>query len=103
MDELYLASCIVGLALINFALRNTSFILPSKFIKHPITKDLARFIPAIIMTLLVLSCLKESSVDQLHTFASFAGVLVTAAIHILKRNALLSIAAGTSLYILLIN
>lgn len=68
-----------------------------------IIDDLAKALPAAMMGLLVVYCLKDCS------FASVSGVVPVAAgiasvagLHLWKRNTILSIAGGTAVYMILL-
>lgn len=64
---------------------------------------LGRVLPAAMMGLLVVYCLR--SVDLLsgsHGLPEAIAVAVIAALHLWKRNVLLSIAGGTAVYMLLV-
>jgi branched-subunit amino acid transport protein AzlD len=54
------------------------------------------------MTILVLSAFKDTRwVDSPHGIPALAGAVVTAALHLWRRNVLLSIACGTAVYMVL--
>lgn len=64
---------------------------------------LGRILPPAIMATLVIYCLKDANIFSLdHGIPEFLGVLLTALLHIWKRNVLLSIAAGTLFYMFLV-
>lgn len=64
---------------------------------------LGRALPPTVMAILVVYCLKGVSFTTLPGFApALLAVLCTAALHIFKRNTLLSIAGGTAAYMVLI-
>ncbi len=65
---------------------------------------LGKALPGAALGLLVVYCVR--SVDYLSlgsALPTFAAILVMAGLHVWKRKMLLSIAAGTAVYILLIN
>lgn len=65
---------------------------------------LGKALPGAALGLLVIYCVRNVDVTAGdHGIPVFAAMLLTAAIHIWKRKMLLSIAAGTAVYILLIN
>ncbi|MGN1195433.1 MAG: branched-chain amino acid transporter permease [Acutalibacteraceae bacterium] len=69
-----------------------------KFIKY-----LGDALPPAIFGMLVIYCLKDVDVfSSSHGIPELISVAVTAVIHILKRNMLLSIAVGTVSYMLLV-
>jgi len=64
---------------------------------------LGKMLPAAAISLLVVYCLRYIDFTVApRGIPEFAAVLVVAALHIWKRNILLSIAAGTVVYMLLI-
>lgn len=69
----------------------------------PAVERLAAKLPAAIIAVLVVYCLKgvpdQSTTDAVVTLASVAAVV---ALHLWKRNTLLSIAGGTALYMALL-
>lgn len=69
-----------------------------KFIKY-----LGNALPAAIFGLLVIYCLKNVSIfEGNHALPELISIAVIVLIHLLKKNTLLSIAAGTVCYMLLI-
>jgi len=103
MNYDYLLSCVAVLTVLNICLRYGSFILPARVIEHPVTRELAKYLPAVVMSLLVLMCMKDLSSDTTHLIAGLAGLATVAGLHIFRRNALLSIVCGTVVYMLMIN
>lgn len=64
---------------------------------------LGRILPPAIMATLVIYCLKDANIFSAdHGIPEFLGVLLTALLHIWKRNVLLSITAGTVFYMFLV-
>ncbi|MDR2602795.1 MAG: AzlD domain-containing protein [Spirochaetaceae bacterium] len=58
--------------------------------------------PAVVTTVLAFNSISSGAVSaNKDAFALFAASLVTVFLHIWKRNALLSIASGTAVYVLL--
>ncbi len=72
--------------------------------KPPAVLDyLQRFIPPVVMTLLVLASFKDIRFAEApHGLPALLGAAATALLHFWKRNVLLSIAGGTALYMILI-
>ncbi|MFH2115906.1 MAG: AzlD domain-containing protein [Spirochaetota bacterium] len=61
------------------------------------------YAPPVIMTLLVLGALKDVPFGQTpYGIPALSGVALSAALHLWKRNVLLSIAGATTLYMILI-
>ena len=84
--------------------RWTPFLVFSGSRKLPrVVEDLGRLLPPAMMGLLVVYCLR--GVDLLsgsHGLPEAMAVAVIAALHLWKRNVLLSIAGGTAVYMLLV-
>ena len=99
-DATYITAFIAVSALATFATRVVPFLFFHRHTEHPLVKHLGRFLPAAVMALLATVFLKRSATWQAFlpgVDALLAGVLVVI-IHLWKGNALLSIAAGTILY-----
>ena len=64
---------------------------------------LGKALPAAIFGMLIVYCLRHTDVASgAHGVPELAAVAVTAALHLWKRKTLLSIAAGTACYMLLL-
>ncbi len=64
---------------------------------------LGRTLPHASMTMLLVYCLKDMKpLEYAHGAPEVLGVLFTAGLHVWRKNALLSIAGGTLLYMLLV-
>ena len=71
---------------------------PPRFIR-----DLTTLLPPAVMGLLVVYCLKGITFTAApYGIPELIGVTVTAALHLWRRNTLLSIAAGTVVYMVLV-
>ncbi len=69
-----------------------------KFIKY-----LGKVLPAAVFGLLVIYCLKNVSIiDGSHGIPELIAILCVVALHLWKRQMLLSIAGGTVIYMLLV-
>ncbi len=75
--------------------------------KKPVPKYveyLGKALPGAALGLLVVYCFKDVSILAApHGLPELVALAVTAALHLWKRNMLLSIAAGTASYMLLVN
>jgi len=99
-DATYIAAFIAVTAAATFATRVVPFIFFHRHTDHPLVKHLGRFLPAAVMALLATVFLQRSASWQASlpgVDALLAGTLVLL-IHLWRRNALLSIAAGTLTY-----
>ena len=100
------SAVLVGVcALITAALRFIPFFVFGGKRKTPaFITYLGKVLPFAIMGMLVVFCLKNVSIISYpHGIPELLGVLTVAGLHIWKRNTLLSIVAGTVVYILLVN
>ena len=104
MTKLHTVLIIAITALVTMALRFLPFLIFGENRKTPpLIAHLGQLLPYSIMGMLVVYCLKDISL----TSAPFGlpeaiGCAVVALLHILKRNTLLSIGAGTVCYMLLV-
>ena len=90
-------------ALVTLLIRALPFALFSRGNPPRVITYLGRVLPATVMAILVVYCLKGVSFGALSGFApALIAVAATAALHALRRNTLLSIACGTAVYMLLI-
>lgn len=102
-DTTYLVAFIAVATLATFATRIIPFMFFTRHTEHPLIKHLGRYLPAAVMALLATVFLQRSG-DWQATVpgvdALLAGALVIV-VHLWRRNALLSIAAGTATYMLI--
>ena len=90
-------------ALVTLLIRALPFALFSRGNPPRVITYLGRVLPATVMAILVVYCLKGVSFGTLSGFApALIAAAATAALHALKRSTLLSIACGTAVYMLLI-
>ena len=94
------AMCVLGTA----ATRFLPFLIFSE--KRPIPKIVqyfSRTLPAAVFGMLVVYCLKDVSVlTGSHGIPELIAIAVTAALHLWKKNMLISVLCGTLCYILLV-
>lgn len=95
---------IVLVALMTFALRAFPFVIFSGKKQLPdMMVALEKQLPCAIMILLVVYCIKGVSFFDASSWVStFAGVSVTVLVHLKKKNVLLSILAGTLVYMVFV-
>lgn len=105
MPDTHSAVLIAVCALVTAALRFIPFLIFGGKRKTPqFINYLGKVLPFAIMGMLVVFCLKSTSVTSFpYGIPELISVSVVAGLHIWKRNTLLSIIAGTVIYILLIN
>ena len=100
MSELhYLLAVILVMAAATFLTRLIPFVALHHLRDHPLMLFLGRYMPPAVMTILVFYSLKgiDLSVPPFGV-GTFIAVAITVAVHIWRRHALLSIAAGTAAY-----
>ena len=95
---------ILAVAVTTFATRVVPFLIfPKGKEIPPIIQYLGKVLTPAVIGMLVVYCLKSVSVLQApHGIPEAIAVTVTAVLHVWKRNNLLSIGAGTMLYLVLI-
>ncbi|SJN08430.1 hypothetical membrane protein [Leucobacter sp. 7(1)] len=106
MPELgYLISAIVLAGLITLLLRALPFAILKPLRTSRFVQALGRWMPVGIMLILAVVVLRDELVKRPgQAWIVLAAAAVTIAVHLLgKRRALLSIAAGTACYVLLLN
>lgn len=104
IEPAYALGAIAVMALITFALRALPFVASRWLQSHAIVRRLGRFLPLAIMTLLLLHTLVGSARE--HASGPWPELLcagLAAGLQWRSRNPLLSILAGTGLYVLLRN
>lgn len=90
------------MALVIFATRAFPFLLFSRRDPPPVLRFVERFIPPMVMGVLVVYCLKDIKWTQWPSGAGeLASLAVVAVLHLWKKNAMLSIFGGTAFYMIL--
>ncbi|MDR0454983.1 MAG: AzlD domain-containing protein [Deferribacteraceae bacterium] len=83
--------------------RAAPFVFFGKNRPSPAIMYMQRYIPPMTMVILVIYCLKDIAWQTYpYGFPALFGAAVTAALHMWRRNALISIFAGTTLYMFMI-
>ena len=95
---------IVVASIVTMATRFLPFLIFGEKRKTPpIITYLGKVLPGAIIAMLVIYCLKDVQFLQAHHgIPELIGCAVVAALHVWKRNSLLSIGAGTVCYMLLV-
>lgn len=93
--------CVAGTMLTRFL----PFLLFKEDRKTPeFVQYIGKFLPSAVFGMLVVYCLKDVDIlEGSHGPPELIAILVTGALHIWKRNMLLSIAGGTVCYMLLVH
>ena len=104
IDTTYALGVLVAMGIVTFGLRALPFLAARWLQNHPLVQRLGRFLPLAIMTLLLLHTLVGSArQNPSGPWAELAAVATVVALQWWRRHALLSILAGTALYVLLRN
>ena len=91
-------------AVLTFGLRALPFLLLNKRELPKRIEYLGNVFPMAIMATLVVYCLKSVPASALQdNLILFAGVEVTAAVHIWKKSSILSMTVGTVVYMVLVH
>lgn len=97
--DIYLLSVIVVMTIATFTTRAASFLLLRQGGKHPTLLYLGHHLPPAVMMLLVIYSIKDVPIlSPPHGLPYWIAIAATAGVHIWRRNALLSIAIGTGLF-----
>jgi len=104
IDSYYAIGVIIAMGLITFALRALPFIAAQWLKKHPIVQTLGEFLPLAIMTLLLLhSVTGSANSDHAGPWPEFIAIFIVVLLQWRVNNPLLSILAGTCVYVLIRN
>jgi branched-subunit amino acid transport protein AzlD len=104
IDTTYALGVLAAMAAVTFGLRALPFLAARFLQSHPLVQRLGRFLPLAIMTLLLLHTLVGSAKENPSgPWAELAAVATVMTLQWWRRHALLSILAGTALYVLLRN
>ena len=104
MPDLHSALMIAVIALVTAALRFLPFLIFGENRETPpLVSYLGQVLPYTIMGMLVVYCLKDISFSSVPAFMpQCIGCAAVVLLHIWKRNTLLSIGAGTLIYMILV-
>ena len=97
-DISYLLLVMLVMTVATYTTRLTPFLLFSRGQERSLINFIAKNTPPMIMTILVIYMLKGVSYLSFEGIYTFIAILVTVVFHLYRRNALLSIIAGTVVY-----
>ena len=101
-DIHYLLLFIAVMAIATFITRILPFILLYKVSEHPMLLYLGRYLPPVMMVLLLLYCFRDLRFSAFTDGpAELLALALVVTLHLWRGNALLSIMAGTGLYMFL--
>lgn len=103
MTDFYGAAMVAVIALVTAALRFLPFLLLRGKQTPPFVAYLGKVLPFAIMGMLVIYCLRHISFATMpFGIPELLACAVVVAVHVWKRNTLLSILSGTVLYMILV-
>ena len=97
-DTSYLLLVMLVMTVATYTTRLTPFMLFSRGQERTLINFIAKNTPPMIMTILVIYMLKGVNYFSFEGIYTFIAILVTVVFHLYRRNALLSIIAGTVVY-----
>lgn len=100
-DVRYAVAAILVAAAVTWALRALPFAALAPLRASGTVQYLSTRMPAGVMVILVVYCLGDVPVTQSRALAPPAALTVTVGLHLWRRNALLSILAGTAVHVAL--
>ncbi|MEV5595239.1 AzlD domain-containing protein [Streptomyces sp. NPDC052496] len=100
-DTRYLLLAAAVSAAVNWALRAAPFAVLSFLRTNRTVQYLSTTMPAGVMVILLVYCLRDLPLSQARAAAPLAALAVTVGLHLWRRNALLSIVGGTAVHVVL--
>ncbi|WP_433475119.1 branched-chain amino acid transporter permease [Spirillospora sp. CA-142024] len=100
-DTRYAVAAIIVAAAVTWALRALPFAALAPLRASGIVQYLNTRMPAGVMVILVVYCLRDLPLPRPEALAPPAALAATIALHLWRRNALLSILGGTALHVVL--
>ncbi|MFI9029611.1 branched-chain amino acid transporter permease [Streptomyces sp. NPDC053560] len=100
-DTGYAVIAILVTAAVTWSLRALPFAVLAPLRASATVQYLSTRMPAGVMVILVVYCLRDLPVTQSRAIAPLAALAVTIGLHLWRRNALLSILAGTAVHVAL--
>lgn len=101
-DFIYLTSVIAVLAAVTFATRLLPFVVLYRVSEHPLLIYLGRYLPPVIMVLLVIYSFKQEAIFSLDFLPELTCLGLVVVLHLSFKNSLLSIVGSTALYMTLV-
>ncbi|RKE21547.1 branched-chain amino acid transporter permease [Streptomyces sp. TLI_171] len=97
-DWRYVLAGLLAMFAVTVLLRAAPFVLLGRFRESGLLRFLAATMPTGVMVILTVYTLRDLQLDTAGPAA--AGLAATVGLHLWRRNALLSIVAGTAVYVL---
>jgi len=99
-EPTYLAGAVAAAAAVTWTLRALPFAVLRPLRDSPAVRHLSSRLPAGVMVILLAYCLRGFlPADPHRTLAPLLALAVTVALHLWRRNVLLSVAAGTTVHV----
>ncbi|MEI5522149.1 AzlD domain-containing protein [Streptomyces brasiliscabiei] len=102
-DTPYLIAAVTVSAVVTWALRALPFAALAPLRSSGTVQYLSTRMPAGVMLILLAHCLRDLPLTEPRALAPVAALTVTAALHLWRRNALLSILTGTATHVALMS
>ena len=103
-DTAYLVAALAAMGAVTFALRSVPFAVLKPLRGSGLVRFLGRHLPAGILIILAVYSLREVRLGQApHGLPEALALAATVALHVWRRNAVLSILGGTAFYLVLVN
>ncbi|MFI8660582.1 branched-chain amino acid transporter permease [Rhodococcus qingshengii] len=103
-DTSYIFAAVAVMAVVTFALRAIPFAALMPLRSSALVGYLGIYMPAGVMLILVMYSLKGVSITApSHGLCELIAVCATIAAHLWRKNAVLSIVVGTTIYVALVN
>ncbi|MFD4633332.1 branched-chain amino acid transporter permease [Streptomyces sp. NPDC058284] len=100
-DTGYAVTAVLVSAAVTWTLRALPFAVLAPLRASATVQYLSTRMPAGVMVILVVYCLRDLPVTESRAAAPLAALAVTVGVHLWRRNALLSILAGTTVHVAL--
>ncbi|MEV5550958.1 AzlD domain-containing protein [Streptomyces sp. NPDC052309] len=102
-DAFYAVAAVLVTAAVTWALRALPFAVLAPLRASATMHHLSTRMPAGVMVILVVYCLRDLPLTHGRALAPLAALAVTIALHLWRRNALLSILGGTAVHVALVS
>ncbi|MFI1680618.1 MULTISPECIES: branched-chain amino acid transporter permease [unclassified Streptomyces] len=100
-DPTYAIAAVLLTAAVTWALRALPFAALAPLRASGTVRYLSARMPVGVMIILVVYCLRDLPVTEARAAAPLSALAVTVALHVWRRNALLSIVGGTAVHVVL--
>ncbi|EHK86528.1 branched-chain amino acid transporter permease [Saccharomonospora azurea] len=100
-DTVYAIAAALTGACVTWALRALPFTVLARLRASPTIRFLSTRMPGAIMVILTIYCLRDVSLTHPRMVSPLAALAVTIGLHLWRRNAVLSILAGTVVHVTL--